>query len=90
VGQGGAQLTLQADVAGVGPVTGGGAANSENSAAKRDDEPGDAGFLAALDDRRPVTGPLHARASGFLIEVGHHAKRDYSLQFLFRQMSERT
>jgi hypothetical protein len=74
----------------VGMIAGGRSTDTEQRAAKRYDEADRGGSLAALNDWRPVTGPLHARPPASFIEVGHHAKRDYSLQFLFRQMSEPT
>jgi hypothetical protein len=71
-------------------VAGGCSADAEKGKRERYDEADTGGYLAALNDWRPVTGPLHARPPASVIEVGHHAKRDYSLQFLFRQMSEPT
>jgi hypothetical protein len=90
VGQEGAEAALHAQVVSVGMVAGGGSTDAEQGAAERDGEDHQCGSLAALNDWRPVTGPLHARPPASWFEVGDHAKRDYSLQFLFRQMSERT
>jgi hypothetical protein len=90
VGQRGAELTLEAHVAGVGAIAGGGSADTERGAGEHDDEPDDAGSLAAFEDWRPASGPLHARPPASWFEVGDHAKRDFSLQSVFRQMSERT
>jgi hypothetical protein len=90
VGEGGAELALHPDVARVRVIAGGRSADSEQGAAERYDEADRGGSLAALSDWRPVSGPLHARPPASWFEVGDHAKRDYSSQFLFRQMSEPT
>jgi hypothetical protein len=94
VGQGGSEDPgLQVSfvgVTGVLAVTGDSAADSEDRADENDDEPDGAGSLAALNDWRPLAGPQHAGPPASWFEVGDHAKRDYSSQFLFRQMSEPT
>jgi hypothetical protein len=90
VGEEGAHPALDAQMVGVRMIAGGSSTDSEQGAAEGYDEAHRGGTLAALNDWRPCTGPLHARPPASWFEVGDHAKRDYSLQFLFRQMSEPT
>ena len=85
--------TLEPDllkVVDVGPIACARAADSEDRTTESDRECDRADSLAAVNHRRPLTGPLHARPPASWFEVGLHARRHFTSQGLFRQMSEGT